>query len=159
MKSMHLAVGLILLLLAVPVQAQTMTAVQKADIEKAVKDKVKQLYSTFDSMNAEAYVQMWSRDKIIGEMRPTGLEKNPDNMLKLFKNDYANQKSHKNDILDIKVNILSPDTVLAFGKTSLRIELTNGNIQNYNFADMSIWAKESEGWKLTHFVYAGEAKK
>ena len=162
MKSMHLIVGsilLILLFLAVPAQAQTMTAAQKADIENAVKDKVTQLYASFDSLKAETYVKLWSRNKIMGALTPTGLVTTPDALSKLYKTDVSNQKSHKNEIVDIKVQVLSPEMAFGFGKTTLRIERTNGNIENYNVGDISIWVKESGEWKLAHHAYTGEARK
>jgi len=162
MKSMHLAVGsilLILLLLPVPAQAQTMTAAQKADIEQAVKAKIKQMYAAFDSLNAETCVKLWSRDMIMGALTPTGLATTPEALSKLYKTEASNKKSNTNAIVDIKVQIPSPEMVFGFGKTTLRIERTNGNIENYNVADISIWVKESGDWKLAHHAYAAEPRK
>jgi ketosteroid isomerase-like protein len=158
MKAIAFAVGLMLLFFAIPVQAQTMTAAQKADIEKAVKAKVTQLYGIWDSMNAEAYVQLWSRDKIIGELSATGLQTNFETMLNNFKTNFANQTSRKNNILDIRVDVLSPEMALAFSKSGLRIETKSGNIANYNYADITIWVKESGEWKLAHWAYASATK-
>jgi hypothetical protein len=148
MKSMAFAVALMLLIFAFPVQAQTMTAAQKAEIEKAVKNQITQMLVVWDTLNLEASMQFWSRDKIIGELRPTGLVTNLDTMLATWKKDSANRKTQKIDIQDAKLQIISPDMVIATSIGYLRIELKNGNINNYNYANTTIWVKESGGWKM-----------
>ena len=130
MKIMVIAFGIILLFLAIPVQSQTLTDAQKAEIEKVVKNQITKLFAAWDSMNAEAYVQLWSRDKIMGELRPTGLESSFETMLKTQKTNFARETAHKNEILDIKVHVISPEMALAFSKSTVRIELKNGNINN-----------------------------
>jgi ketosteroid isomerase-like protein len=159
MNIKNLAVLLILFLLTVPVQAQKMTEAQNTDMEQSVKAKVKQLYDAFDSMKVENYVQLWSRDKSIGVLTPTGLVATPEALSKLYQSDYANQKSHKNENIDIKVQIFSPEMAFAFGKTTVRIERTSGNIENYNVADVSIWFKEIGDWKLAYFSFAAGPRK
>jgi ketosteroid isomerase-like protein len=140
-------------------EAKAITAVQKAAVENAVKEKVKQLYASFDSMNVEAYEKLWSRDKIIGILTPTVLIKDFNIILTRFKTNFLTEKSHQNEILDIKIQALSPEMAFAFGKTNIRIVRMNGNIMNYSSTDMTIWIKDSGEWKMTYFANSAEEKK
>lgn len=159
MKSMQLAVGLILLFLAVPVQAQTMTAAQKADIEKAVKEKVTQLYSVLDTLSPEAYVKLWSQDKIIGALGATGLEKSFEAMAKGIQGYRDASKSRTTESVDIlAVQVVSPEMAIAFSKTTFKAELNNGNINYIIMGNTTIWVKESEAWKLAFFAGTAAAK-
>jgi hypothetical protein len=140
-------------------EVQAMTAAQKAEVENAVKEKVKQLYASFNSMNVEAYEKLWSRDKIIGILTTTGMVKDFNALLTRFKTGFLTEKSHQNEILDIKIQALSPEMALAFGKTNIRIVRINGNIMNYSSSDMTIWIKDSGEWKMTYYASSSEEKK
>jgi hypothetical protein len=141
MKSIVVAVGWILLFLAVPVLSQTMKAAQKADIEKEVKDAVKQFYDVMDLVDPDAYVKQWSRDNIIGELRATGLEANPEAMRKGIEI-YVGKAKRKTDTLDSTVHILSPEKALVFSTTTFTAGM------RFNLAHTMIWVKESGKWKL-----------
>jgi hypothetical protein len=136
-----------------------MTEAKKAEVENAAKEKVKQLYASFDSMNLEAYEKLWSRDKIIGILTTTGMVKDFNAILTRFRTDFSNQKSHQTEIVDIKIQALSPELAFAFGKTNVRIVRTNGNIMNYDIADMTIWIKDSGEWKMTYLTSSSAEKK
>ena len=157
MKGWHLTVGLILLFLAVPVQAQTAAA--KADIEKAVKAKVTQLYGVLDTLNPEPYVKLWSRDKIIGALGPKGLETSFDVMAKDIQGYRDASKSRKTESVDIiGVRVVSSEMAIAFSKTTFKAEVNNGNIYNINMGNTTIWVKDSGEWKLAFFAGATAAK-
>jgi hypothetical protein len=152
MKSMHLAVGLILLFIAVPVQSQTMTADQKANIEKEIKEQVTHLYDVIDTLSPEKFVRLWSRDKIIGSLEVTGLESSFEVMEKNLRSRYDPAKSHTTNSVNVmEVHVLSPEMAIAFSTTSFRVELKNGNVVNPNMGNATIWVKESGEWKLAFF--------
>jgi hypothetical protein len=159
MKCMHVAIGLILLVFAMPSQSQTITGAQRAEIEKSVKDRIIQGTAALNSMNAEAFMQAWSRDKFIGQLTATGLEANLENIQKGIKTNFESTASYKAEVLDIRVDALSPELALAFCKMTERVEAKNGNVTNYNFANMMVWAKESGGWELIHVTDARQAKR
>jgi hypothetical protein len=159
MKSMLVAVGIILLFFAASVQVQTMAADQKgADVEKTVKAKVKQVYSTLDSLKAEAYVKLWSRDKIMGELGAKGLENNLDTLLKNQTDINAGIESRKSKVLGIEIHNPNPEMAFAFSEAAVRIEFKNGNIRKLNAGFITVWAKEAGEWKLVHIARAVEAK-
>lgn len=150
MRGMANAIGLTLLLIAVPLQAQTMTDAQKAEIEKAVKDQVTQRYAASDSLSAESVIQFWSRDKILGTLSPTGLNSDLESILKGVRSTFATLKVQKSELLGIKVFLISPEMAVAFTKGTGRFEYKNGNITSSNWANTSIWVKEAGGWKMIH---------
>jgi ketosteroid isomerase-like protein len=150
MKSIAFAVALMLLLFAVPVHSQTVTASQKAEIEKAVKEQMTKWYAAWDSLSAEAAKQVWSREKMIGSLRATGLLSDLEAISSGYKTTMENRKSNKVEISEILVYPFSPETALGISRGVWRVELKNGNITNYNFADTMIWVKEPGGWKLVH---------
>ncbi len=150
MKSMACAVGLMLLLYAVPLQAQTLPDIQKTDIEKAVKNQITQWYAALDTLNAEASMQFWSRNQVIGSLSPTGTNSDLEVMLKNIKNGFASRKLQKSEIADIKVLVLSAEMAVAFTKGTNRIEMRNGNISLNNWASTTILVKESGEWKIAH---------
>lgn len=152
MKTLAFALALMLLIITVPLQAQTVTDAQKAEIEKAVKGQITQYYGALDTLSAEASTQFWSRDKILGSLTATGLNSDLDSVLKGLKNTFSNRKAQKSDISDIKVIVPSPDTAIAIAKGTYRIEYRNGNISNGNWASTTIWVKEPAGWKMAHIV-------
>jgi hypothetical protein len=159
MKNMSLAVALIFLLLAVPLQAQTMTAAQKADIEKAIKDKVTQMYSALDTLSPEAFVALWSHDKIIGALGPTGLETSFEAFAKNIQGYRDASKSRTTESVDVQgVKVVSPEMAIAFSKTSFKAELKNGNINYINMGNTTIWVKDSGEWKLAFFSGPAAAK-
>jgi|WetSurMetagenome_2_1015567.scaffolds.fasta_scaffold42197_3 hypothetical protein len=159
MKSIPLAIGLMLLFCAVPVQAQTVTGAQKAEIEKAVKEKVAQMYDSLDALNAESYVRLWSQDKIMGSLSPTGLEKNLETMKKAIQGYTENAKSRKTESLATTVHALSPEMALAFSNTTFRAEGKNENSGRFYMANTTIWVKDSGGWKLAFSATAMEQKR
>ena len=159
MKSKHLAFGLLLLLLAVSVHAQTINPAQKADIENAVKAKVTQLYGVLDTLSPEAYVKLWSRDKIIGGLGATGLETSFEVMAKGIQYYADNFKSRKTESADpTTVHIVSPEMAIAFGKSTFSAQNKAGNVYNLNMGSTTIWVKETGDWKLA-FMAAMIAQK
>jgi hypothetical protein len=157
MKIIVIAACMMVLFFPVPLQAQTVTAAQKADIEKAVTEQVTQLYAAFDRLDAEAANQFWSRDKIIGSLTPTGLNSDLESMLKGTKNTFANRTVQKSVITDMKVLMPSPEMSIAFVKGTNRIEYKNGNVSLSNWASTTIWVKEPGGWKLAHMAQVAAA--
>jgi hypothetical protein len=149
MRTMHLAIGLMLLFLVNPVQAQTMAAAQKTDIEKEVKAAVKQFYDVYDLVDPEAYVKQWSQDNIIGELRATGLETNPVALKKGIQV-YVGLAKRKTETLDSTVHILSPEMALVFATTTFTAGV------RFNLAHTMIWVKESGAWKLAFLAGAIE---
>jgi hypothetical protein len=158
MKSMALAVALILLIYAVPIQAQTMTAAQKAEIEKAVKEVVLQSYRIVETMDVDAAAKPWSRGNFIGQLTSGRFVTDFDTMVSNWKTSFANRKAHKWELQDVAVRVFSPDTALATFSGSFRNELKNGNLSNYNYAGSMILVKESSGWKIAYLAETTAAK-
>jgi hypothetical protein len=153
MKIVIITACLMLMLFAVPVQAQgqTVTAAQKAEIEKAVKEQMMKWYAAWDSLNPEAAKQVWSREKMIGSLRATGVLSDMEAILGGYKTTMENRKSNKVEVAEFVVYPFTPETALGISKGIWRVELKNGNIGNYDFAaDSQVWVKEIGGWKLIH---------
>jgi hypothetical protein len=148
MRNIALAACLILLLFAVPIQAQTLTAAQKADIETAVKSQVAKYLSTFEKIDLEAAIKFWSRDKLIGANGYGQNYTTIDDVMSLFVRMNKGRKEIKVDIKDVKINILSPDMAVAYVTGNWRNILANGNVTNYIVGLTEIWVKESNVWKL-----------
>jgi hypothetical protein len=150
MKSIVVAVGLILLFLAVPVQAQTMTASQKADIEKTIKAKVNEMYNALDTLSPEVNVKIWSKDKIIGALGATGLETSLEAMAKSTQVYRDNFQWRKTDSFEVQaVLVVSSEMAIAFSKSTFKAQPKNSNnINSLTMGSTTIWVKESEEWKL-----------
>ena len=157
MKIIVIAACLMLLFVVVPVQAQTLTDTQKAEIEKIVKEQITALCSTFDTLDVESAFKLWSRDKLIGEVTAGRIDTSIDAMIKRWKSSNANVLRRKNDIQEIKVNVISPDVAFATSKNLVRVELKNGNVNNSNWVGTFLWVKESSGWKLAFYGQSSSA--
>jgi len=143
---------LILFFIAVPVQSQTMTEAQKAEIVKAVRESVTHLYSVIDTLSPEKFVKLWSRDKIIGSLEVTGLESSFEVMEKNLRSRYEPAKSHTTNSVNVmEIHVISPEMAISFSTTNFRVELKNGNVVNPNMGTTTIWVKESGEWKLALF--------
>jgi len=152
MKKIALAVGLMLLFFAVPIQAQTLTDVQKADIEKTLKSQVAQYLSTFEKIDLDAAIKFWSRDKLIGA---NGYGQNfttIETVMDFFARMNKGRKEQKVDIQDVKIRILSPDMAVSQVSCNWKIFAANGNVSNYVTALTEIWVKESNVWKVAFEV-------
>ena len=62
MKTTAFAVGLMLLLFAVPIQAQILTDAQKAEIEKIPTDATKEIVTAVNQLSSERYAKYLSSD-------------------------------------------------------------------------------------------------
>lgn len=148
MNKVALAFGLMLLMFAVPLQAQIPMDAQKAEIEKAINEQVAALCRTFDTADTEAFIKLWSRDKLIGEVSAGRLDPSIDSIMNRSKNVNATVTRRKNEIQEVKTHILSPDVAFVTCKTLGRNEFKNGNVNNFHWLGTMIWVKESSGWKL-----------
>ena len=158
MKHIALVIGLMLLSFAVPVSAQTLTDSQKADIEKAVKEQVAQYFRTVDTMDVDAALKLWSREKLIAQVASGRVVPSIETMTTNWKNAFANRKTHHFEIQDVMVRVFSPDTALAICSGSFRNELKSGNISNYNYVATMIWTKDTSGWKVAYLGESSVAK-
>jgi ketosteroid isomerase-like protein len=152
MKAMALLVGLMLLLFALPVQAQTVTDVQKAAIEKSLKEQLTQYFGAFEKIDLDAAMKFWSQDKLIG------FNNNGQNFTTFegVKGAYTammkGRKEQKCDIKDIKFRTLSPDMTMTLVSCYWKIAYANGNVGNYVAALTEIWVKEANVWKVVFEV-------
>jgi len=150
MRTIALAVGFMLLLFALPIQAQTITDTQKADIEKSLKDQTIQYLNTHTKMDTEALLKFWSRDKLIGINADGRCYTTTAAILQKLAIDFKGRKEEKLDVQEIKVHILSSDTAITLASGKLRITAINGNVFNYMLAVTILWVKESGVWKIAH---------
>ncbi len=148
MKGMALAACLMLMFPAIPLQAQTVTAAQKAEMEKAINEQVAALCRTFDTVDTEAFIKLWSRDKLIGEVSAGRLDPSIDSIMNRAKNANATVMRRRNEIQEVKTHIVAPDYAFVTCKTLGRNEFKNGNVNNFHWLGTMIWVKESSGWKL-----------
>ena len=148
MKSIAITVCLMLLLVAAPLQAQTLTDAQKADIEKAVKGHVAQYLGAFEKIDLDAAIKFWSRDKLIGANGYGQNYTTIDTVMGFLVRMNKGKKEQKVDIKDVKVSILSPDMAVAYVTCNWKNILANGNVTNYIVALTEIWVKDSNVWKL-----------
>jgi hypothetical protein len=148
MRTIALAFCLTLFFASIPLQAQMFTAAQKAEIEKAINEQVAALCRTFDTADTEAFIKLWSRERLIGEVASGRLDPSLDSITNRSKNANATVIRRKNEIQDVKIHLFLPDSVFVTCKTLGRNEFKNGNVSNFNWLGTMIWVRESSGWKL-----------
>lgn len=158
MRNIALAACLILLSLAVPVQGQTITIAQKADIEKAVKEQVIQYFRAIETMDMEAIFRYWSRENLIAQVTGGRTVTSVDTMMKNWKTAFDNRQAHRFDIQNVMVRVFSPDAAVAVCTGLFRNELKNGNVSNFNYANTMIWIKESGMWKAASLIESTSAR-
>jgi ketosteroid isomerase-like protein len=134
------------------------TAAQKAEIEKAVKEVVLQSYRIVETMDVDAAAKLWSRENFIGTLTAGRFVTNFETMVSNWRTSFANRKAHKWDLPDLTVRVFSPDTALVICSGSFRNELKNGNIANYNYSGSMILVKESSGWKIAYLAETSAAR-
>ena len=154
MKYFPFAVALMILLVAIPLQAQTVTAAQKAEIEKAVKEQVVLMWRTADTLDVEKYSQFYSREKFMGVLAAGHIAATLEEMKQVWKKNWDNRKEQKRDPGDVRIHVLSADTAVAYWSSTLMIVLKSGDITNYRWAGTAIFTKESSGWKVTSLATA-----
>ena len=138
----------LILCCASSVSAQAPTAAQVADIEKAVQEQVLQYYRSVDALDVNLHTRFWSPERIIGFASSGRLETSVNAMTDGWRTMVGNRKASKFDCQSIPVRVFSSDVAMAMCIGPLRVEMKNGNVNNYNFVGTSIWTKEAAGWKL-----------
>jgi len=152
MKAMALLVGLMLLLFALPVQAQTVTDAQKAAIEKSLKAQLTQYLSTFEKIDLDAAMKFWSQGKLIGSNTNGQIFTTLEGVKGAFATMNKGRKEQKCDIKDIKFRTLSPDMAMTLVSCNWKIVFANGNVGNYVVALTEIWVMEANVWKIVFEV-------
>jgi hypothetical protein len=148
MKSIVLAVVLIFVFSTIPVQAQTISAAQKAEIEKSLKDLFVQYIDTHRKLNAEASASFFSRDKLMGLNTSGQILTTIEAITKQIAAENATRKGQSFDIKDLKVNVISPTMAVVLASGKLTISALNGNVMNLSLAISDIWVNESNAWKI-----------
>jgi hypothetical protein len=154
----YIVVAFMLLLAAIPVQAQTATAGQKADMEKAVKEQFLQYFRLIDAMDADTAYKMWTQERMIGKLGSGQLATSVEEMIKSAKTAFANRKAHKFDFQNLTTRVLSQDAVIVVGSGSFRNELKSGNIWNYNYLCTQVWVRQDNAWRLAYMAENSAAK-
>jgi hypothetical protein len=147
MKKALVAVGLMALFASL-VSAQNLSDAHRAGIEKAVKEQVVALCRTFDAVDPEGSLRMWSREKLIGEVTAGRIDASIDSMTSRWQNGSANVVRRQNDIQEVKVYPFSPDVAFVTCTNRLRVEQKSGNVTNYNWVGSFVWVRESGSWKV-----------
>jgi ketosteroid isomerase-like protein len=148
MKHHFVWIGLMLLLLAIPVCAQTLTDAQKAEIQKVVKEQEVQFFRSLETMDVAAIERFWSRENSIGQVLSGRLTTSLEGMAENRKNAFAIRRAHKFDIQDVTVHVFSPDYAMAILKATQQIEYKNGDVGNYSYVASTVWVREGTGWKV-----------
>jgi ketosteroid isomerase-like protein len=150
MKRIALAVGLMLLFAAFPAQAQTVTAVQKAVIEKTLTDATKEIVASINQLSVaalEKYQSAEFQERVTnGDIQATGKAAS----LKVSADNISQRISQKWEIDSIIVHILSPDLAYVVTVMGGYITYKNGRHGGYGDITTRIWRKESGGWKYVH---------
>jgi len=150
MKGIVLAVGLLLLFLAFPVQAQTLTDAQKAEIEKTLTEATKELTAATNQLSTDAlekYVSSGFYERLMsGNITATG----KDAFLKLVANNNSQRASQKWEIDSITVHVLSPDLAYVVSVGGGSTTYKSGRHGGYGNAITRIWRREPSGWKIIH---------
>jgi ketosteroid isomerase-like protein len=150
MKSIAIAVCLMLFLVAVPVQAQTMTDAQKAEIEKILIENHKELIAAVNRLDVAGYVKFISDSfqERVGSGNVSARSKDP--FLKWVGDAWSQRASQTVSPFDIRAFVLSPDSAYMLYVGGVQITSKNGRKGGYGNAVTYIWRKESGGWKVVH---------
>jgi hypothetical protein len=137
-----------LLFFAVPVQAQTMTAAQKEEIEKTLKELTVQTLPLVERLDLEGFGKYWSRDKFIGYVFAGKQFTTFDSMIAEFKRVFETRKGHKMGTTDIQVRILSPEWALVWANGPWSVIRKDDTVANYLGSFYYIFVKEGGTWKI-----------
>ncbi len=150
MKSMISAVGPILLLIAVPLQPQTLTDAQKAEIEKTLISNHKELIASVNRLDTAGYAKFLSDSfqERVGAGNVAARAK--DTFLKWIGNAWSQRASQTVTPFDIRAFVLSPDSAYTLYVGGLQVTGKNGRQGGYGNAVTYIWRKELGGWKVVH---------
>ncbi len=150
MKNITGVVTLMLLLFAVPAQAQTLTDAQKAEIEKILTDATKEIVAAVNQLSAEGYAKYLSSDFQErlggGNINATGR----DALLQYYESNNSQRTSMKSERDLIRVHVLSQDLAYVVDVGALSVTTKSGRHGGYGNAITRIWRKEPGGWKIIH---------
>jgi ketosteroid isomerase-like protein len=150
MKRMATAFALMLLFFVVPIQAQTLTAAQKAEIEKTLTDATKEIVASINQLSVAALEKYHSaefQERVTnGDIQATGKAAS----LKVSADNISQRISQKWEIDSIIVHVLSPDSAYVVTVMGGYITYKNGRHGGYGDITTRIWRKEPGGWKYIH---------
>ena len=151
MRHMVIAVGLVLLFFAVPVQAQTLTDTQKAEIEKVLTENHKEIIASVNQLSSAGYAKYLSESfqEKAGSGNIQAVSKGP--FLKWVDGIFAQRASQTVSPHSIKVFVLSPDFAYSLYVAGVQITVKSGRKGGYGNAMTFVWRKEPGGWKIIHF--------
>jgi hypothetical protein len=156
MKAITFAVGLVLLLVAVPVQAQMVTSIQRADIEKAVNELILQMLRSYETNDVEKFFQYFNREQFVGYVAG-GTIGSLEQMKQQWTKDWATRTAQNRIAKEVRVRVLSPEAALAVWSGTGMNALKNGNVANFTSAGIALCTKEPSGWKITSFASGSTA--
>jgi hypothetical protein len=150
MKSIVIAVCLMLLLVAVPLQAQTLTDAQKAEIEKILSENHKEIFSSVNQLSSAGYTKYLSES--FQEKAGSGniQAATKDGFLKWLDSIFGQRANQTISPHNIKVFVLSPDSAYSLYIGGAQITVKNGRKGGYGNAMTFVWRKEPSGWKIVH---------
>lgn len=150
MKRIAIAFALMLLIFVLPVQAQTVTAAQNAEIERTLTEATKELTTATNQLSTDAlekYVSSGFYERLqSGNITATG----KDAFLKLAANNNSQRTSQKWEIDSITVHVLSPDLAYVVSVGGGSTTYKSGRHGGYGNAITRIWRREPSGWKVIH---------
>ncbi len=150
MRNIALAACGLILLFSVPVQAQTVTSAQKAEIEKAVNELILQMLRSYETNDVEKFFQYFSREQFVGYIAGGSIG-SLEQMKQQWTKDWAARKAQNRVAKEVRVRVLSPEAALAVWSGTGMNALKNGNVANFTSAGMALCTREPGGWKITSF--------
>jgi hypothetical protein len=152
-KGVFLAIGMMLLFFALPLHAQTVTAAQKAEIEKTLSDATKEMSATINQLSTAGMTKYLSADFQehiwSGGFSPSASGK--DAYLKSMVDTFSQRTSQKFDMDSLKVFVLAADSAYFVMTGGVTVTLKSGRHGGWGWAGTFIWWKEPSGWKIIHF--------
>ncbi len=150
MKSIGIAFALMLLLVAVPLQAQTLTDAQKAEIEKTLIANHKEVIEFVNRLDTAGYAKFLSASFQERAGGGNVSVRSRDSFLKWLGDTWTQRTKQTVTPFNIKAVVLSPDAAYTLYVGGIQITGKNGRQGGYGNAITYIWQKESGVWKIVH---------
>ncbi len=152
MKGIAIAFALTLLLIAVPVQGQTVTAAQKAETEKILTEATKEIVATVSNLSTDGWVKYASADfrERVGAGAISPAASGKEAYLKWAANIHSQRTTQILTTDLIKVDAISPDLAYVIWLGGVTTVAKSGRHGGAAVAWSMVWKKESDGWKVIH---------